>query len=81
MDDFNIYLLGDLSGNLRFLKEQGKDGWREVHFQKTPEGVTTFGYDRVNKRVYMGGPTDVYELDMSGISKEEILEKIVKDKK
>jgi uncharacterized protein YjbI with pentapeptide repeats len=72
LDDFDIYLLGDLSGNLRFLKKQEKGGWREIHFQKTPLNVTTFGYDRLNKRVYMGGLEEVYELDMSIISKEQV---------
>jgi uncharacterized protein YjbI with pentapeptide repeats len=72
LDDFDIYLLGDLSGNIRFLKERGKNRWREVHFQKTPVNVTTFGYDSINKRAYMGGMKKVYELDMSGISKEQV---------
>jgi uncharacterized protein YjbI with pentapeptide repeats len=64
LDDNDVYLFGDLLGNLRLLKKQMDDKWYEIHFQKTSNMIWSFGYDSRTKKSYMSGAEKIFELEI-----------------
>ena len=65
LDDNDIYLFGDLLGNLRLLKKQMDNKWHEIHFQKTSNMIWSLGYDPMTKKSYMSGAEKIFELEIS----------------
>ena len=64
LDDKDIYLFGDLLGNLRLLKKQMDNKWHEIHFQKTSNMIWSLGYDPMTKKSYMSGAEKIFELEI-----------------
>ena len=64
LDDNDIYLFGDLLGNLRLLKKQMDNKWHEIHFQKTSNMIWSLGYDPMTKKSYMSGAEKIFELEI-----------------
>ena len=52
LDEPDVYLFGDYSGIVKLLKEEnGK--WHEIHSQRVPRYLFSFGYDEETKKLFM----------------------------
>jgi uncharacterized protein YjbI with pentapeptide repeats len=64
LDDNDVYLFGDLLGNLRLLRKHTDNKWHEIHFQKTSNMIWSLGYDSITKKSYMSGAEKIFQLEV-----------------
>jgi hypothetical protein len=67
LDEPDVYVFGDHSGIVKLLKEEnGK--WHEIHSQRVPRYLFSFGYDEGTKKLFLSadwnGPPKIFELSI-----------------